>query len=240
MTNKEIGEHVATVMRERGWSYEQMARYCGVMPYRVKYIVEGKPTPKEVIALVAIALGLDVPGLTTEGKRKRKPRKAGPNPMRDLVLANGRTWPELAAAAGLCHSGQLHGIGVTEPIPSRMLAAFEEFTGLSHKHLLELSLSLCRTAGGLTAYRNRYAAIYGRYPDERIAKLNTKTKSKAAEKAGPYIPATIAGIEQEMDRIREEVPADETPEQRAKRIEHLDTLWRARRDLRAKQVEKAV
>lgn len=240
MTNKEIGEHVAAFMAERGWDYRQMARYCGVIPYRVKYIVEGKPTPKEVIALVALALGLDAPGLTTEGARKRKPRKSAPNPIRDLVIANGRTWPELAAAAGLCHSGQLHGIGVTEPVQPRMLAAFEEFTGMTHRELLELSLSLCRTSGGLTAYRNRYAAIYGRYPDGEIAKLAVKTKGKAAGKTGPYIPATIAGIEQEMDRLREEAPADETPEQKTARIESLDELWRARRDLKTKQMEKAV
>lgn len=236
MTNKEIGEHVAAFMAERGWDDKQMAKHCNALPCQIRDAIAGKSRVKSVLTRIARKLDLKVPGLTVEGRRQQAPRKMKPNRMRDLVMANGYTWHDLADELGLEGTQDLFDVGEGKPIRPRMLEAFEEFTGLTHQELLKLSLKLCRTDRQLQVYNGQYAACYGCYPDG----TPFVDRRKRGEEERFRIPATIAGIEQEMDRLNDEAPADETPEQRAERIEHLDALWRARRDLRAKSMEDAV
>lgn len=240
MTNREIGRRAAIYMRENGLNDKQMAQYCEVQPYKIRRAVAGQSCETTVLARIAQKIGLDIPGLTTEGKRERPPRKRGPNPLRDLVEANGHTWVELADELDLSQPSELHGVGVTRPVPASMLKTFEEFTGLSHEELVNISLSLCKNERGRSIYISTYIAYFGCRPDGTPVVTTAGKRKKSVSAQTIRIPATIAGIEQEMDRLREEAPADETPEQKAARIEHLDALWRARRDLRAKMMENAV
>lgn len=235
MTNKEIGEHVAAFMAERGWSEKKMAQYCEVMPCQVRDAIAAKSRKKIVLARIARKVGLDIPGLTTEGKRERPPRKRAPNPLRDLVEANGHTWVELADELDLNQPSELNSIGATRPVPARMLEVFEEFTGLTHEELVNISLSLCKSERWRSVYISKYIAHFGCRPDGTPAVTTAGKRKESVSAQAIRIPCTVAGIENEMERIREEAPADETPEQKAQRIELLDTLWRARKKLKQEQ-----